>query len=301
MFVELAFHHVNLPKFCMFRGVTVDMVVNKWTRLEEVEIPPTNPGEEPQKSVEYVLRPLSQRLGLAGFQVLVGSAAAAYILASRDRIVWRMRIKRMSLSPHAPPSRASSRPLAISEPINVLVLETASGRTKRFRMQDCHLLPGRHLGEFAMRISGIRGQFAISLHRGARILGISTADDSDVWTTQTPTTSLSSASKSKGDSRNLIEHAGTRAQILHPSRSFKGQFGKFIEDGVADLNRKEGDGQSMEDPNGGMSVEAARTAELRRMFGRVWLRKEGCMFVQRDSSQSTGWTEGPATKTAMTN
>ena len=99
--------------------------MNKWTRLEEVEHPPANPGEEAQHSSEYVLRPLSQRLSLAGLQFLVGTAAAAYILASRDRTVWRMRIKRMPLMPHVPSSRPS-RPLPGSENLqNVLVLETA--------------------------------------------------------------------------------------------------------------------------------------------------------------------------------
>ena len=109
------------------------MIMNKWTRLEEVEHPSANPGEEAQHSSEYVLRPLSQRLSLAGLQFLVGTAAAAYILASRDRTVWRMRIKRMPLMPHVPSSRPS-RPLPGSE--NVLVLETASGRTKLLRMKD---------------------------------------------------------------------------------------------------------------------------------------------------------------------
>lgn len=73
-----------------------------------------------------------------------------------------------------PPPTASPS----SQMINVLVIETASGRKKRFLMQDCVLAPGRDLTEFMVTVKEIHTNFALSLNR-AHVLGHTLADIGD--------------------------------------------------------------------------------------------------------------------------
>ena len=105
-----------------------------------------------------------------------------------------------------------------------------------------------------------------------------------------PTGKPAKASKDSG------VHTGIPAQTLHPSRSLKGKFGKNVEDAVKGINRGQGDGRSLEEAAESLSVEAARTAELRRLLGRVWVQRDGNLVIYQDTSQGSQWTDGPLAK-----
>lgn len=153
------------------------MVMRNWTRL--VEDPPAaasspNASTSETPGERYEIRPLWQRLGLASFQVVVGAAAGALILASRDRTIWRLRVRRVPIN-SLPPGRAGVRLSPASsevQMINVLTLESGSGRTKRFLVRDCVLMPGRDLSELFLSIGGIRGRFVLGIN-GAHVVGVS--------------------------------------------------------------------------------------------------------------------------------
>lgn len=140
-----------------------------------------------KETVEYELRPVWQRLALSTAQVAAGAVAGGFIMASRDRTVWRMRIFRLANNPsrtpvrtqlprrspahpHPPSSQNSTAALHAHGPA-VLSLETGSGRTKRFAMHDCELLTGRDPTELMLRIRGIRVHFWIGLN-GSKVLGL---------------------------------------------------------------------------------------------------------------------------------
>ncbi|THH02051.1 hypothetical protein EW145_g6808 [Phellinidium pouzarii] len=147
-------------------GFSVDMVMRNWTKAVEkpsASLEEASSSQNQRKEYDYVLRPLSQRLGLSAFELVVGIVAGSLILASRDRIVWR------------PPPRPSPG----AQTINVLSLETASGHSKRFLLRDCTLAPGRDLSELFLRAGSVRGHFVLTFGN-ARVLGLtkSTFDSS---------------------------------------------------------------------------------------------------------------------------
>lgn len=151
------------------------MVMSKWTQpVEKSSSSTTNPEEK------YVMRPLWQRMALSAFEIAVGVSAGAVILASRDRTVWRVLVRRVPLSA-LPPGRPGMRPppssSSASRTVNVLSLESGSGRTKRYLMRDCTLSSGRDHSELFLNINGIRGNFVLAMN-GARVLG---ADSKDVF------------------------------------------------------------------------------------------------------------------------
>ncbi|KAH8115178.1 hypothetical protein DFH11DRAFT_88737 [Phellopilus nigrolimitatus] len=164
----------------LFTGASIDMVMRYWTEVIEKPLPSDSSSNDQRPEYEYVLRPLWQRLGLASFELLVGTGVGALILASRDRTVWRLIIKRVPLA-SLPPARSGMQlpprlsKGAKSQTINILTLETASGRAKRFLMRDCDLVPARDLSEVYLRINGVRGYFWLGLNR-AKVLGLTPSD-----------------------------------------------------------------------------------------------------------------------------
>ncbi|KAL5521346.1 hypothetical protein ACEPAG_9271 [Sanghuangporus baumii] len=174
-------------------SVSVDMVMRSWKQVKtETEThsspdsaksttptPSPPPPSDPNERLE--LRPLWQRLAFSAFEITLGVTAGALILASRDRIVWRLRIQRVPIS-SLPPGRPGMKPApsasSSSQKINVLVLDTASGRKKRFLMRDCMLAPGRDLSELAVSVTDIKTRFMLSMNR-ARVLGQTLTDVSE--------------------------------------------------------------------------------------------------------------------------
>ncbi|KAL5531940.1 hypothetical protein ACEPAF_5503 [Sanghuangporus sanghuang] len=174
-------------------SLSVDMVMRNWKQVKaETEAPsppdsaksttpasPPSPPSNPNERLE--LRPLWQRLAFSAFEISLGVTAGALILASRDRVVWRLRVQRVPIS-SLPPSRSGMKPppasSSSSQKINVLVLDTASGRKKRFLMRDCMLEPGRDLSELAVSVTEIKTRFMLSMNR-ARVLGQTITDVSE--------------------------------------------------------------------------------------------------------------------------
>lgn len=83
------------------------MVMNQWTERVEKQSTSSSGTSSPEapEEFEFVLRPLWQRLGLSGFEIVVGIGAAALILASHDRTIWRLRAFRLPLS-SLPPGKS---------------------------------------------------------------------------------------------------------------------------------------------------------------------------------------------------
>lgn len=158
--------------------------MNQWTERVEKQPQLGSPNPSSQttpKEHEFILRPIWQRLGLSAFEIIVGIGAAALILASRDRTVWRLRALRVPFS-SLPPGRGGVRPQATAltskaaDDIMLLALETASGgRARRFLLHECTLAPGRDLSELYLRVPGIRGQFILGLN-SARVMGLRAAE-----------------------------------------------------------------------------------------------------------------------------
>ncbi|KAL5483249.1 hypothetical protein ACEPAI_8479 [Sanghuangporus weigelae] len=174
-------------------SVSVDMVMRNWKQVKTETEAPSSPdsaksttstpslplSSNPNERLE--LRPLWQRLAFSAFEISLGVTAGALILASRDRVVWRLRIQRVPIN-SLPPGRPGMKPApsssSSSQNINVLVLETASGRTKRFLMRDCMLGPGRDLSELAVSVTDIKTRFMLSMNR-ARVLSHTLTDVSE--------------------------------------------------------------------------------------------------------------------------
>ncbi|KAI5123824.1 hypothetical protein M0805_009116 [Coniferiporia weirii] len=233
----------------LFTGFSIDMVMRNWTEAVEKPAAPGSPQDKRKKEYEYVLRPLWQRLGLSSFEMLVGVAAGALILASRDRTVWRVCLRRVPLS-SLPPSRSGMQPLPLpsagpevsgSDAIVVLTLETGSGRSKRFLMRDCTLAPGRDLSELYLRALGVRGNFILSLGN-ARVVGLTGADVN-----------------AQNDLRQLIDAR--------------------TEDGVAGINVT---------PGGGVGAESVQVSELRRVLARAWILSGGTLSVPGTQGWTSG-------------
>lgn len=238
------------------------MVMNQWTeKVEKQQSRSTETSTSTgDKEHEFVLRPLWQRLGLSTFEAVVGIGAAALILASRDRTVWRLRALRVPLS-SLPPGKGGIRPQAPSNVsqnanasasandnnniVTLLALETASGgRQRRFLLHDCTLVPGRNLSELYLNVPSIRGHFIVNMNR-ARVLGL-------------------------------------RATEVNPQNDLRGLLERRLESDIQAINA---------------SVDSAQTPppellELRKMLVRAWISLGGSLTVQRDY----GWTDGPAAR-----
>jgi len=111
--------------------------------------------------------------------VILGRLAAGggLILATRDRIVWRMhhdtpRLKFLHQQanrthlPQKPNALASEMPHSPHNYVPIILTrETASGRSKKHFLHDCELAPGRDATERLLRIWKLRGAFVVGLLR----------------------------------------------------------------------------------------------------------------------------------------
>ena len=241
------------------------MAMNYWTQPVS-NVDSTSTADQKQDAEEeinedgYEMRPLWQRFGLATAQVAAGAVAGGFIMASRDRTVWRMRILRLATSSNRPshsniPFKSTSPPSKLSHASSaslygppVLSLETGSGRTRRFFMRDCELAPGRDLTELILRIRGVRIHFWSGLN-GAKVLGLR-----------------------EGEFRVKGEPERSAEEIARDVST--GGKGQLDEKAVKQLG------------------------EMRAAITRAWIAAEGSVFQPQklERTSSTGWTSGPVVR-----
>lgn len=113
------------------------------------------------------MRPLWQRLPIAGGQLFIGIVLATLIMGSRSRIVRRLYV--------VPGSSISPNPLvqAISPKQRFLVLQSVHhfrGQGYVTPMQSCTLSKGRDDTEVNIAVKGVKGGFLVGLD-GATVEG----------------------------------------------------------------------------------------------------------------------------------
>lgn len=179
--------------------------MNHWSQRVDRPKPdqpsPSASSTQIPEDSEFELRPFYQRLLLSAAQLVGGAVVGGFILASRERTVWRIQLKRLPIlvssksrpAPSVSPVKGKALPHVHSHSHShthipaqpapaVLTLSTASGRSKRFHARDCLLSAGRDPTEVILRVNGLRGHWWIGLN-GATVLGMDEAETTKLLST----------------------------------------------------------------------------------------------------------------------